>query len=113
MTPEDLQVLERLRATIALRKAAGDASTSHTARLIAKGPQACAQKFGEEAVEAVIAAVSGDEADIAAECADVIYHMMVMLAVRDMDFAAVCQELVRREGVSGLAEKAARPAEAR
>ncbi|MBX2853410.1 MAG: phosphoribosyl-ATP diphosphatase [Rhodobacteraceae bacterium] len=101
-------VLERLAATIAARKAAGDAESSHTAQLLAKGPGHCARKFGEEAVEAVVAAVERDHQGLVSESADVLFHMMVMLAVNDVEFNEVLAELERREGVSGVAEKAAR-----
>lgn len=101
-------ILQRLEATIAARKAAADPSGSHTARLLAKGPLKCAQKFGEEATEAVIAAAAEDKSALTAECADALYHMLVMLASRETAFADVLAELERREGVSGVAEKAAR-----
>lgn len=101
-------VLKRLDQTIAARKASGDASASHTAALLAKGPLKCAEKFGEEAVEAVIAgAAQGDDA-LVSECADVIYHMAVMLAARDLSLTDVLAKLEAREGTSGIAEKAAR-----
>ncbi len=99
--------LERLAATIAARKGA-DPETSWTARLLAKGPEKCAEKFGEEAVEAIIEAVKGDRAKLAAEAADVLYHLLVMLAARDVTLDDVLAELERREGRSGIAEKAAR-----
>ncbi len=99
--------LDRLAATIAAR-AGGDAETSWTARLLAAGPEACARKFGEEAVEAVIEAVRGDRARLTAEAADVLYHLLVMLAARDVALAEVLAELERREGIGGIAEKAAR-----
>lgn len=99
--------LDRLAATIAARKGA-DPDTSWTAKLFAKGPEKCAEKFGEEAVEAIIEAVKGDRAKLTAEAADVIYHLLVMLAARDVTLADVLTELERREGTSGLAEKAAR-----
>ena len=101
--------LERLAATIAARKGA-DPETSWTAKLLAKGPEKCAEKFGEEAVEAIIEAVKGDTARLTSEAADVLYHLLVMLAARDVDLADVLAELARREGRSGLAEKASRPA---
>ncbi len=101
-------VLSRLEATIEARKAAGDATASHTARLLAKGPASCAQKFGEEAVETVIALVEGDREAIKAEAADALYHLMVALASRDMRLADALAVLEAREGVSGVAEKAAR-----
>jgi phosphoribosyl-ATP pyrophosphohydrolase len=99
--------LEELAATIAARKGA-DPETSWTAKLLAKGPEKCAEKFGEEAVEAIIEAVRGDRAKLTAEAADVIYHLLVMLTARDVTLAEVLAELSRREGTSGLAEKAAR-----
>ena len=99
--------LTRLAATITARKTA-DPDTSWTARLLARGPDKCAQKFGEEAVEAIIEAVKGDRPKLIAEAADVLYHLLVMLAARDVTLADVMAELERREGVSGIAEKAAR-----
>ncbi|MCC0069841.1 MAG: phosphoribosyl-ATP diphosphatase [Rhodobacteraceae bacterium] len=99
--------IQRLAATIAARKGA-DPDTSWTAKLLAKGPEKCAEKFGEEAVEAIIEAVRGDRARLTAEAADVLYHLLVMLAARDVTLAEVEAELARREGISGLAEKAAR-----
>tara|TARA_R110000751_G_scaffold4231_26_gene20762 strand:- start:4852 stop:5217 length:366 start_codon:yes stop_codon:yes gene_type:complete len=104
----DLSVLARLDAVIRSRKGA-DPASSHTARLFAKGPRKCAQKFGEEAVEAVIAAAANDRAELKSEAADTLYHLLVMLAARDVSLADVLSELERREGVSGVAEKAARP----
>lgn len=102
MTP-----LETLAATIAARKDA-DPDTSWTAKLLARGPEKCAEKFGEEAVEAIIEAVRGDRARLTAEAADVLYHLLVMCAARDVTLADVEAELTRREGTSGLAERAAR-----
>lgn len=101
------ETLERLAATIAARKGA-DPASSHTARLLAKGPEKAAEKFGEEAVEAIIEAVRGDRDRLIAEGADVLYHFLVMLAARGVRLDDVCAELARREGVSGVAEKAAR-----
>ena len=99
--------LDRLAETIAARRGA-DPGESWTAKLLAKGPEKCAEKFGEEAVEAVIEAVKGDRDRLTAEAADVLYHLLVMLAARDLTLADVLAELARREGTSGLAEKAAR-----
>lgn len=99
--------LETLAATIASRKGA-DPETSWTAKLLSKGPEKCAEKFGEEAVEAIIEAVKGDRVRLTAEAADVLYHLLVMLAARDVTLDDVLQELDRREGTSGIAEKAAR-----
>ncbi len=102
-----MTALDRLAATIAARKDA-DPGTSWTAKLLAQGPEKCAGKFGEEAVEAIIEAVRGDRDRLTAEAADVIYHLLVMLAARDVTLADVLAELERREGRSGLAEKAGR-----
>ena len=99
--------LSRLAATIDARKGA-DPDSSWTARLLAKGPEKAAEKFGEEAVEAIIEAVKGDRARLTAEAADVLYHLLVMLAARDVTLAEVLAELERREGTSGIAEKASR-----
>ncbi len=99
--------LERLAATIAARKGA-DPDSSWTAKLLAKGPEKCAEKFGEEAIEAIIEAVKGDRARLTSEAADVLYHLLVMLAAREVTLADVLAELDRREGISGIAEKAAR-----
>ena len=104
-------VLERLEATIAARAAEGDPSGSYTARLLAKGPAKCAQKFGEEAVETVIAAAAQDRAALIAESADTLYHLLVALRSREVTLAEVFAELERREGVSGVAEKRSRPPE--
>ena len=101
-------ILKRLEATIAARKASGDTTSSHTARLLAKGPRKCAQKFGEEAVEAIIAAAADDRAELVTEGADTLYHFLVMLAASDVPLSDVFAELERREGISGVAEKAAR-----
>ena len=102
-----MSALERLAATIAARKSA-DPESSWTAKLLAKGPDKCAEKFGEEAVEAIIEAVKGDRAKLTAEAADVLYHLLVLLAARDVTLQDVEAELARREGTSGIAEKAAR-----
>ena len=102
-----MSALERLAATIAARKGA-DPETSWTAKLLAKGPEKCAEKFGEESVEAIIEAVKGDPARLTSEAADVLYHLLVMLAARDVTLADVLAELERREGTSGIAEKAGR-----
>lgn len=102
-----MNALDRLAATIAARRGA-DPESSWTARLLAAGPEKAAEKFGEEAIEAVIEAVRGDRARLTAEAADVLYHLLVMLAARDVSLADVLDELARREGRSGLDEKAAR-----
>ena len=102
-----MTTLDRLAATIRARKDA-DADSSWTAKLLAKGPEKCAEKFGEEAVEAIIEAVKGDGPALTNEAADVLYHLLVMLAARDIPLADVMAELARRQSQSGIAEKAAR-----
>ena len=102
-----MNALERLAAVILARKGA-DPDTSWTAKLLAKGPEKCAEKFGEEAIEAIIEAVKGDREKLTAEAADVLYHLLVMLAARDVTLDAVLAVLAAREGTSGVAEKAAR-----
>ena len=102
-----MTALHRLATTIAARKGA-DPESSWTAKLLAKGPEKCAEKFGEEAVEAIIEVVKGDREKLTAEAADVLYHLLVMLAARDVTLDQVLAELERREGTSGIAEKAAR-----
>ena len=102
-----MSALERLARTIEERRGA-DAAESWTAKLLAAGPEKCAEKFGEEAVEAIIEAIKGDRARLTSEAADVLYHLLVMLAARDVTLADVLAELERREGTSGIAEKASR-----
>ena len=102
------ETLERLAATIETRKG-GDPSASYTARLLAD-PALAAKKLGEEAVETVIAAVAQGPDAIASESADLLYHWLVLLAASDVSLDAVADKLAAREGVSGLAEKAARDA---
>ncbi|MGV6812893.1 MAG: phosphoribosyl-ATP diphosphatase [Brevirhabdus sp.] len=102
-----MSTLHDLFATIEARKGA-DPDTSWTAKLLAKGPEKCAEKFGEEAVEAIIEAVKGDKPRLTSEAADVLYHLFVMLAAQGVTLEEVEVELARREGTSGIAEKAAR-----
>lgn len=102
-----MTTLTRLAATVESRKGA-DPESSWTAKLLAKGPEKCAEKFGEEAVEAIIAAAKNDRENLVYEAADVLYHLVVMLAARDVPLSEVLAELDRREGTSGLVEKAAR-----
>ncbi len=99
--------LSRLARTIAARKGA-DPETSWTAKLLSKGPEKCAEKFGEEAVEAIIEAVKGDKAKLTSEAADALYHLLVMCAARNVTLADIEAELERRESQSGLSEKASR-----
>ncbi|MTI01737.1 MULTISPECIES: phosphoribosyl-ATP diphosphatase [Alphaproteobacteria] len=103
-----MNILQELADTIAARKDA-DPESSWTAKLLAKGPEKCAEKFGEEAIEAVIEAVKGDQGKLTSEAADVLYHLLVMLAARDVPLDDVLTELAKRQGISGIAEKAARP----
>ncbi len=101
MTLDDL-------ATLIAARADADPDTSWTAKLLSKGPEKCAEKFGEEAVEAIIEAVKGDQAALTSEAADVLFHLLVMLQSRGVALSDVMAELARRQGTSGLAEKAAR-----
>ena len=94
--------------TIVAARAAASADDSWTAKLLSQGPEKCAEKFGEEAVEAVIEAVKGDRSRLTAEAADVLFHLLVMLKSRDVALADVMAELDRRQGQSGLQEKASR-----
>ena len=103
-----MSLLHDLEATILSRKGA-DPDSSWTAKLLAKGPEKCAEKFGEEAIEAIIEAVKDNKAGLASEGADVLYHFLVMLAARDVALDDVLQVLAERQGLSGIAEKASRP----
>ena len=99
--------LDDLFDTIQSRKGAQPES-SWTAKLLSKGPEKCAEKFGEEAIEAIIEAVKGDKERLTSEAADVLYHLLVMLASRDVPLSDVLDELGRRQGQSGLQEKSSR-----
>ena len=101
MSLDDLAAIIAARAT-----ASGD--DSWTAKLLARGPEKCAEKFGEEAVEAIIEAVKGDATALTNEAADVLFHLLVMLQSSGVALSAVMFELERRQAQSGLAEKAAR-----
>jgi phosphoribosyl-ATP pyrophosphohydrolase len=105
----DATVLDRLWQTIEGRRAAGDVEASHSARLMARGTAKVAQKLGEEAVECVIEAVQGNRAETILESADVLYHLLVVWVDAGIRPQEVWAELRRREGISGIAEKAARP----
>ena len=98
--------MSRLGEAVARRGASPD--SSWTARLLHDGPPRAARKLGEEAVEAVVAAVSGDREGLAGEAADVLYHLLVLLAAAGVSPDEVAARLESREGVSGLDEKAAR-----
>lgn len=98
---------DRLLARVVLNRHA-DPATSYVAKLTAKGRGKIAQKLGEEAVETVIAAMGGDRGEIVGEATDLVFHLAVLLADAGLSFDDIRAELVRREGVSGLAEKASR-----
>tara|TARA_R110000787_G_scaffold13410_17_gene42285 strand:- start:3749 stop:4078 length:330 start_codon:yes stop_codon:yes gene_type:complete len=100
--------LQTLEQTIRQRRTA-DPSTSYVAKLTARGRSKIAQKVGEEAVETVIAAMEGDRGGVIGESADLLFHLAVLLADLDISLDEVLDELDRREGVSGIVEKAARP----
>ena len=106
----DARILERLFATVEARRGT-DPDTSYTARLLARGPAAIAKKVGEEAVETVLEAVQANPGRLAAESADLLYHLVVLWAACGVRPEAVWAALEAREGRSGIAEKAARPPE--
>jgi phosphoribosyl-ATP pyrophosphohydrolase len=99
--------IDRLEAKLRERRAA-DPANSYVASLHAKGMPTIARKLGEEALETVIAALGGDTAALTAEAADLVFHLLVLLEAKGLRFDDVLAELERREGVSGIAEKAAR-----
>jgi phosphoribosyl-ATP pyrophosphohydrolase len=99
--------LTRLELTIAARRG-GDPASSYVAKLNAKGAGKIAQKVGEEATETIIAALTGSRAELVGEAADLLFHLLVLLNAKDVTLAEVLAELDRREGTSGIAEKAAR-----
>ncbi|HEX8302932.1 phosphoribosyl-ATP diphosphatase [Sphingomonas sp.] len=105
-----MDTLDALEQTIRDRRA-GDPASSYVARLTAKGRGKIAQKLGEEAVETVIAAVAQDKAALTSEAADLVFHLLVLLADAGVTLDDVRAELARREGVSGLEEKASRNAD--
>ena len=105
--PSDPSVIDRLWSVVLSRRD-GDPATSHSARLLSRGVTKVAQKFGEEAVEAVIEAVAGNREALIGESADVLYHLLVLWVSAGISPEDVWAELRRREGVSGIAEKAAR-----
>lgn len=100
--------LHQLEATILQRRSA-DPASSYVAKMAHKGRAKIAQKVGEEAVETVIAAMAGNREEAVGESADLLFHLLMLLADMDVPFDAVLDELERREGISGIAEKAARP----
>ncbi|RJF81460.1 phosphoribosyl-ATP diphosphatase [Azospirillum cavernae] len=101
------ETLDRLYTIVLSRKGA-DPESSYTAKLYSRGTAKIAQKVGEEAVEAILEAVRGDKAALAAESADLLYHLMVLWADAGLDPVVVWEKLAQREGVSGLDEKKAR-----
>ena len=103
----DLAVLQDLATTIAERNGA-DPASSYTASLLNKGAEKCARKFGEEAIELILASVAGDREHATSEAADVLYHLLVLLESADVKLDDVLAKLRAREGVSGHAEKASR-----
>ena len=102
-------VLDRLWQTVESRRVAGDVEGSHSARLMARGTAKVTQKLGEEAVECVIEATLGHHEGTVSESADLLYHLVVVWVNAGIQPAEVWGELMRREGISGIAEKAARP----
>jgi phosphoribosyl-ATP pyrophosphohydrolase len=103
----DKHVLDRLYVVIDGRKGANP-DTSYTARLFSRGPQQIAKKLGEEAVEALIEGLRGDGPRLVGESADLLYHLLTLWAATGVKPRAVWNELARREGISGIAEKASR-----
>ena len=103
----DEHVLDRLYVVIDSRKGA-DPDTSYTARLFSRGRAQIAKKLGEEAVEALIEGIKGDRPKLVAESADLLYHLLTLWAATSVKPKAVWTELARREGLSGIAEKASR-----
>lgn len=105
-----MDTLTRLEQTIAARKGT-DSAASYVAQLHNRGVPVMARKLGEEAVEAAVAALSGSREELVGEAADVLFHLMVLLSGKDIALAEVLAELDRREGVSGIEEKALRGTE--
>ncbi|WP_348946124.1 phosphoribosyl-ATP diphosphatase [Chitinibacter sp. FCG-7] len=101
------EILERLSQTLAERRHA-DASTSYVAKLYSKGQEAILKKVGEEAVETIMAAKDGDKLHLVREVADLWFHTLVLLSYEGLSHEDVLAELARREGISGIEEKAAR-----
>ena len=101
------ETLEKLAELLEERKGA-DPASSYVAKLYAKGDRKIAQKVGEEAVETAMAVAADDNEELIKESADLLFHLMVLLKSRDLDLHKVISELARREGLSGLVEKASR-----
>tara|TARA_B100002052_G_scaffold243725_1_gene228898 strand:- start:176 stop:496 length:321 start_codon:yes stop_codon:yes gene_type:complete len=98
------KILERLDLTIQ-KKITESPNKSHTAKLFKKGTEKCAEKFGEEAIELIVASVKKKKRDIVGEAADTLYHMCVLLRSKNISINEVLSELVSREGISGIEEK--------
>ena len=98
------KILERLDKTIKKRVAEAP-NSSHTAKLFKKGPEKCAEKFGEEAIELIVASVKKKKKEIISEAADALYHMCVLLRSKNISINEVLTELASREGISGIEEK--------
>lgn len=103
-------ILHRLSDTLATRRNA-DPETSYTAQLFAKGPDSILKKIGEETAELIMAGKEGKRLNIVRESADVVYHILVLLAYYNMGIEDVSQEMRRREGISGVDEKKSRGTE--
>ena len=108
MTDHGLDILADLANAIASRRNASP-EESYTARLLSQGVEKCAKKLGEEAVETALSGALGNKAQLAAESADLLYHLLVLLEAADVPLSDVMAVLARRQGVSGIAEKASRP----
>ena len=98
------KILERLDLTIQ-RKTTESPNKSHTAKLLKKGTEKCAEKFGEEAIELIVASVKKKKKEIIGEAADTLYHMCVLLRSKNISINEVLSELASREGISGIEEK--------
>ena len=98
------KILERLDLTIQ-RKITESPNKSHTAKLLRKGTEKCAEKFGEEAIELIVACVKKKKKEIIGEAADTLYHMLVLLRSKNISINEVLSELASREGISGIEEK--------
>jgi len=98
------KILERLDLTIQ-RKTTESPNQSHTAKLLKKGTEKCAEKFGEEAIELIVASVKKKKKEIIGEAADALYHMLVLLRSKNISINEVLSELASREGISGIEEK--------
>jgi phosphoribosyl-ATP pyrophosphohydrolase len=108
MSDHGVKTLADLADVIASRRGASS-DQSYTAKLLSQGVEKCAKKLGEEAVETALAGVLGNKQHLASESADLLYHLLVLLEAADVSLDDVMEELERRQGIGGLAEKASRP----